>query len=149
MSKPIRQWALLLAAPTFLAVSPGHLLSTQTTGNVLSARAGAAAFHCTNPQRTLTVQGNPHVTSVPSLGSVSLVPHSGGLTVRFSFRKPFALAPEGVYISWTVYVFRHRSDAANPESTLFLQVEDRGKGWQPTGWTMLASTYSSDTPDRG
>ena len=149
MSAPISQWALLFAVPAFLAVSPGHALSTQSTRNVLSARAGAAAFNCTNPQRTLTVQGDPHVTSVPSLASVSLVPHSGGLTVRFSFREPFALAPEGVYISWTVYVFRHRSDADNPESTLFLQVEDRGKGWQPTGWTILASTYSSDSPVAG
>ena len=30
-----------------------------------------------------------------------------------------------------------------------LQVEDRGKGWEPTGWTILASTYASDSPVSG
>lgn len=141
--------AFALRRPGAGGHGPWSALSSQTTHNVLIARTGAAAFYCTNPQRTSTVQGNPHVTSVPSLASVSLVPHSGGLMVTFRFRRAFALAPEGVYISWTVYVFRHRSDAANPESSLFLQVEDRGKGWQPTGWTILASTYSSASPITG
>lgn len=95
------------------------------------------------------VEGNPDIASVPSLQFVSLVPRSGGLLVTVKFRKPLVLAPEGVYISWRVYIYRHRSDAANPESTLMLQVEDRGKGWEPSGWTILASTYTSDSPIEG
>jgi hypothetical protein len=103
-----------------------------------------AAFSCTNPQRASTIQGNPHVNSVPSLESVSLVPSAGGLMVSFKFRKPLVFAPEGVYISWTVFVYRHRSDASNFESRAQLQFQDRGKGWQPTGWTILAAVDSTN-----
>ena len=84
------------------------------------------------------------MTSVPSVESVGLLPSSGGLTVSFRFRKPIVFAPEGVYISWTVFVYRHRSDASNNDATVRLQFQDRGKGWQPTGWTILAAIGLTD-----
>ena len=89
------------------------------------------------------------MASVPSLQSVGLVPQAGGLRVTFRFHKPFAVAPEGVYLAWSVFVFRHRSDAQNLDSGLQLQVEDRGKGWQPTGWTILASMGTADNLVQG
>jgi hypothetical protein len=95
------------------------------------------------------VQGNPHVTSVPALQSVALVPASGGLKVSFKFRTPLVLAPEGVSLLWTVYVYRHRSDASNFERGIELQFQDRGKGWEPTGWTIVASTYTTQVPIGG
>jgi hypothetical protein len=122
-------------------------LSVQPPASSLSAsRAAAAAFYCTNPQRTSTVEGNPHIASVPALESVVLVPAPGGLSVSFKFRTPLVLAPEGVYIAWTVYVYRHRSDASNFERGIELQFQDRGKGWEPTGWTIVASTYTAQMP---
>jgi len=104
------------------------------------------AFQCTNPQPVPTVQGNPHITTVPSLESVSLVPSSGGLTVSFRFRKPLVYAPEGVYIAWTVYLYRHRVDASSFNRSVELEFQDRGIGFEPTGWTIVASTYTSQTP---
>ncbi len=115
----------------------------------LSGAAAQAGSYCTDPQRTSTVQGNPHVVSVPSLESVGLVPKSGGLMVTFSFHRSFALAPEGVYLAWDVFVFRHRSDAQILDRQLQLQVEERGKGWQPTGWTILAALGASDNLVQG
>ena len=76
--------------------------------------------------------------------SVSLRPNSGGLTVSFKFHKPIVFAPEGVYLSWTVFLYRHRGDASNYEGGVRLQFQDRGKGWQPTGWTILAVVGSTN-----
>ncbi|HTT88857.1 MAG TPA: hypothetical protein VMF65_04825 [Acidimicrobiales bacterium] len=135
---------LFLAPVLLVAVNPGNTVSAPAGTNLAAARSRAAAYYCTNPQQVSTVQGNPHVVSVPSLESVGLVPKSGGLMVTFKFHKPFAPAPEGVYIAWSVFVFRHRSDAQNVNSGLQLQVEDRGRGWQPTGWTILASIGTAD-----
>jgi hypothetical protein len=86
---------------------------------------------------------------VPSIESVKLVPSLGGLVVDFRFRTGFALAPAGVLIAWTIYLYRHRSDAAQPAAAVQLAVQDRGPGWEPTGWTMVASTYTKDTPVAG
>jgi hypothetical protein len=145
-----RQWLLLLVVPALLASAAcGATRPAQAARHRVPAAAASTAFYCANPQPDSTIQGNPDLTAVPLLRSLSLVPSPGGLLLSVKFRKPLVLAPEGVYISWTVYVYRHRSDAANPESTLMLQVEDRGKGWEPTGWTILASTYTSDSPVEG
>jgi hypothetical protein len=144
---PARIPHYLLAAPAFLAalLAGQNTLLARTPANLSASRAAAAAFYCTNPQRTSTVQGNPQITSVPALESVFLAPKSGGLSVSFKFRTPLVLAPEGVSISWTVYVYRHRSDASNFERNIELQFQDRGKGWEPTGWTIVASTYTAQT----
>jgi hypothetical protein len=134
-----RSWFLLSAAPVFLVAGlAGKTAPTGASQAIYASGRHPPAFDCTNPQRTSTVQGNPHVAAVPALESVSLRPNSGGLTVSFKFRKPIVLAPEGVYLSWTVFVYRHRDDAANYEGGVRLQFQDRGKGWQPTGWTILA-----------
>jgi hypothetical protein len=111
--------------------------------------AVASTFSCTNPQHASTVQGNPQVTAVPRIQSISLVPRAGGLVVTYKFRAPLVLAPEGVYLSWAIYVYRHRSDAAKAQLAVELQVENRGKGWEPTGWTILASIGTDATPVEG
>jgi len=113
------------------------------------AVATTASFSCTNPQPSSTVQGNPHVSSVPQIESVSLVPRAGGLLVSYKFRTPLALVPEGVYLSWAIYVYRHRSDAGKSQRAVLLQVEDRGKGWEPSGWTILASIGTDASPVEG
>jgi hypothetical protein len=92
------------------------------------------------------INGRPDITSVPAIQSVKLTSLSGGLLVSVRFSKPFPLAPEGVYFAWDVHLFRRRADAAPPELSTLLQVEDRGKGWQPTGWTVLASSYNNGFP---
>lgn len=136
-----------------MVLAPALVLGTGACGGTPTAQkteqssavaVATTTFSCTNPQRTSMVQGDPDISAVPSVSSVSLVPSVGGLVVSFKFRVPFVLAPEGVYFSWTVYVFRHRSDASNPEGGVELQVEDRGEGWEPTGWTIIASTYTQD-----
>jgi hypothetical protein len=121
----------------------------QPAPNEALAAAATTSFSCTNPQASSTVQGNPHVSSVPQIESIRLVPRSGGLLVSYKFRTPFVLAPEGVYLSWTIYVYRHRSDATKPQRAVDLQVEDRGTGWQPSGWTMLASLGTEASPVEG
>jgi hypothetical protein len=86
---------------------------------------------------------------VPKIESISLVPRAGGLLVSYKFRTPLVLAPEGVYLSWAIYVYRHRSDAGAPQRAVELQVEDRGKGWEPSGWTILASIGTDASPVAG
>lgn len=133
-----RRWFLRSVTPVFM----GALLA----GNAAPATGSRPiqAFYCTNPQRASTVQGDPHIAAVPALQSVSLRPNSGGLTVSFKFHKPIVFAPEGVYISWTVFLYRHRGDASNYKGGVRLQFQDRGKGWQPTGWTILAVVGSTN-----
>jgi hypothetical protein len=140
-----RRRYLLSFAPVLLtAVAVGSSLPAGWSTYATAAHRNTTTFYCTNPQRTSTVQGNPHVASVPSLEAVTLQPSSGGLMVSFRFSKPLVFAPEGVYISWTVFVYRHRSDASNYQAGVQLQFQDRGKGWQPTGWTILAAVGSTN-----
>jgi hypothetical protein len=142
-------WHLLLAIPALIAGGAcGGTRPAAATHRVAPVPT-LAAFSCTDPQAISTVQGNPHLASVPSLEFVSLAPRSGGLLVTVKFRRPLVLAPEGVYIAWTVYVYRHRSDAASFESEVELEFQDRGKGFEPSGWTMVASTYTHQTPVAG
>jgi hypothetical protein len=95
------------------------------------------------------VVGNPDIRMVPSIQAVQLVPNLGGLIVLYRFRSSFGTPPAGVYFSWTVYIYRNRGDADHPTRSLELQVEDRGAGWEPTGWTIVASTYYNSTPVEG
>lgn len=112
------------------------------------ASAGAAAV-CSAPQAKPTFEGHPHLSSIPSLKTVSVAPQRRGLRVSYSFRTPLVLAPEGVYISWTIYLYRTRADANGVKNLLELELEDRGAGWEPTGWAMVVSAYSSDSPVMG
>jgi hypothetical protein len=138
-----------------VAVAVAGTLTTATCTTTSAAqqapRLGFAttSFSCTNPQQASTVQGNPHVTSVPEIESISLVPRAGGLVVSYKFAAPLVLAPEGVYLSWAIYVYRHRSDAGMADKAIELQVENRGKGWEPTGWTILASIGTDTSPVEG
>ena len=142
-----RRWYLPLAILALLASGAcGGARGAQATRHRAPSQAEVSAFYCTNPEPTSTVQGHPDIASVPALKFVSLAPRSGGLLVTVKFREPLVLAPEGVYISWTIYVYRHRSDAASFDNEVELEFQDRGKGFEPSGWTMVASTYTSQTP---
>ncbi len=115
-----------------------------------AATAASAAFTCDLIGKQM-VSGTPDIATrmVPAIQSVRLVPTRGGLIVTYRFRPGFALAPEGVYFAWSVYLYRHRTDANNSTLAIQLQVEDRGKGWQPSGWSALASTYYQTQPLAG
>jgi hypothetical protein len=154
-----------LTAPLALALAAGacgttpdaaHKLANYTSTaraqrNVNQALPPAATdtFVCSATKQQPMVQGDPHLRSVPSVDSVKLVPNLGGLVVKYTFRAPLVLAPAGVYISWTVYLYRQRADANHPTKTIELQIEDRGPGWEPTGWTIEASTYTDTSPVAG
>jgi hypothetical protein len=77
------------------------------------------------------------------LVSVTLFPRDGGLGVSILFRRPLVVAPEGVLISWRVFLYRHRHDAADPAAGQALNLEDRGAGWEPSGWTITTALGSS------
>jgi hypothetical protein len=117
-----------------------------------AARTGSTAgsYTCDTVGKEM-VNGTPDVAAgaVPAIRSVQIAPSLGGLLVVYKFRKGFALAPEGVYFAWTVFIYRHRVDASNPVQTIELQIEDRGLGWEPTGWSVLASTYYNSSPVAG
>gem|GEM_PF-3001324 len=112
-----------------------------------SAPPGAVTLTCSAVGPSM-VNGTPDMPAgaVPAVRSVQLVPNLGGLTIVYRFRRGFPLAPEGVYFAWTVYLYRHRLDADHPVQTVELQIEDRGLGWEPTGWTILASSYYNSSP---
>jgi hypothetical protein len=148
-----RRCGAVLSASVVAALALTSATSTATSAAQTAPRfalvAAAGGFSCNNPQPSSTVQGNPHVSSVPRIESISLVPRAGGLLVSYKFRTPLVLAPEGVYLSWAIYVYRHRSDAGVPDRAVELQVEDRGKGWEPSGWTILASAGANASPVSG
>lgn len=140
--------ALLSALITAGGLSAGPLPAAGATSVTAAANSSSTAA-CTAPQQKPTVEGDPDVRSVPSIKSVQVSPRSGGLLVSYYFRAPLALAPEGVYISWSVYLYRNRADAGDPEKAVDLQVEDRGKGWEPEGWSIVVSTYAADSVVEG
>jgi len=94
---------------------------------------------CTHPQTHATVIGKPHLSSVPTLVAVTLSPHDGGLGISYLFHKRLVVAPAGVLIAWRVFIYRNRDDANSPASRVTLTVEDRGVGWEPSGWTITTA----------
>jgi hypothetical protein len=140
-----------------VAREPSHQTTIGTTmtalpiaiGHVPLAAPSMAKFRCTTAWPSTVVHGHPDIKSVPPIRSVGLTPLRHGLIVDYRFESGFPLAPPGVLLSWTVYLYRHRSDAAKPTTTVELQIEDRGQGWEPSGWTLLASTYYNSTPVEG
>jgi hypothetical protein len=115
--------------------------ATETAATETAATETAPGFTCLAGRAKAMVVGHPHIKFVPAVQSVILVPRRGGLVVSYKFRSALQAAPEGVYYSWAVYIYRKRTDANQPTRVLELQVQDRGAGWEPTGWTILASTY--------
>jgi hypothetical protein len=109
----------------------------------------AGASSCASSQWASTVYGTPHISRVPTIEAVIVTPSFGGLLVSYRFKKPFIAAPAGVYDAWTIFVFQHRSDAGNLESAVQLQIEDRGAGWEPSGWTLLATLGTTDNQVQG
>jgi hypothetical protein len=85
------------------------------------------------------VYGTPHLSGVPAIEAVTVTPSFGGLLVSYKFSRRFVAAPAGVYDAWTVFLFQDRNDAGNEDKAVQLQIEDRGAGWEPSGWTLLAT----------
>jgi hypothetical protein len=146
----VRLLRLALAAASGLATPAVTvpLTSTEVAAGAEGSSVGAPAV-CSAPQTEPTFEGHPHLASIPSLKTVLIISQRHGLRVSYTFRTPLVLAPEGVYISWTVYVYRTRADANGVKNLLTLQLEDRGAGWEPTGWAMLVSLYSNESPVLG
>jgi len=93
--------------------------------------------------------GDPEIAFVPAIKSVELTPERGGLIVEYDFASALKPVPEGVYFSWAVYLYRARSDADSATKSVELEVQDRGTGWDPAGWTILAATYYTSSPVAG
>jgi hypothetical protein len=120
------------------------------SNNELAVTASPAlGYTCLTGGAKAMVVGHPDIKFVPAVQSVLLVPRQGGLIVHYKFASALQAAPEGVYFSWAVYIYRTRSDANDATRVLELQVQDRGAGWEPTGWTILASTYYTSSAVEG
>ncbi len=122
----------------------GHLApALQLRGGVASSSNGptgaapaGTGSSCTDVQKRATVDGRPHLRSIPAIESITIVPSAGALRVSYRFRRRVALAPEGVLFAWQVFVYRHRADATKAAAGFDLTLEDRGAGWEPAGWTI-------------
>jgi hypothetical protein len=121
--------------------SLGASSSAEMTSNrsVTSAAAVQKGISCTHPETHPKVIGKPHLSSIPRLVAVTLQPRNGGLGISYRFQRPLVTAPAGVLISWRVFVYRDRQQAADPAAGITLTVEDRGAGWQPSGWTITTA----------
>jgi hypothetical protein len=120
-------------APQSAKAHPARVRSTKP------AVTASDASSCVSSKWVPTVYGTPHMSTVPAIDAVTVTPSFGGLLVSYKFTKPFGPAPAGVYDAWTVFLFERRSDAANIDKAVQLQIEDRGAGWEPSGWTLLAT----------
>ncbi|HMK98002.1 MAG TPA: hypothetical protein VK425_10680, partial [Acidimicrobiales bacterium] len=109
-----------LTWPASATATPTRLSATTQTG---------ASAICSAPQAKPAVEGHPHLSSVPALASVRITAQRKGLKVVYSFRSRFVPAPEGVYIAWSIFLYRARADANDSTKLLELQLEDRGAGW--------------------
>lgn len=125
------------------------LITTSCASGHPALSKAAAASSCTDPQRNPTVYNTPQVPAFPVEHSVSLIPHSGGLEVTVRFRRPLVKAPEGVLIAWQIFIFHTRAHAANSAADLTLTFEDRGQGWEPTGWTVHISASDGSSNNVG
>ncbi len=114
-----------------------------------SVLTAGGASSCASSRWASSVYGTPRISPVPAIEAVTITPSFGGLLVDYRFAKPFAPAPSGVYDSWTIYVFQHRSDVTNPAQAVQLQIEDRGAGWEPSGWTILATLGTTNNQVEG
>lgn len=133
--------AVVLAACFVASFVSLHTSSASGATKVVGASHPTSG--CTKPQLRATVVGNPHLHSVPSLAGVTLTPYEGGLSVSFLFRHRLVVAPAGVLLSWRVFIYRARSDVDHPAKELTLNVEDRGAGWEPSGWTITTALGTS------
>lgn len=139
-----------IAALSFGAFTTPAAAATHSALRHYRAKVAPNTFSCSLVGKQMVV-GTPDVAaaSVPAIHSIGLVAHHGGLIVTYHFRPGFKPAPEGVYFAWSVYIYRHRADADNSTLAVQLQVQDRGKGWEPSGWSVLASTYYQTQPVAG
>ncbi len=128
--------AVACGATKTLPTAKAHPAKPRATGRAVTA---SGASSCVSSQWASTVTGTPDISTIPAIKAVTVTPSFGGLLVSLEFKKPFVSAPEGVYDSWTVFVFQNRSQAANVDNAVQLQIEDRGVGWEPSGWTLLAT----------
>jgi len=147
-------WRRWLPLGLVLVVAAGGCGSTPKA--VLAPRpnqkphpSAAANYTCLTDRAKSIAVGDPDISFVPSIQSVQLVPILGGLIVQYKFRSSFEGPPAGVYFAWTVHIYRDRSDANQSTQSIELQVQDRGAGWEPTGWTILASSYYNSSPIEG
>ena len=81
---------------------------------------------------------------------MTITPSFGGLLVAYRVREALCAAPpRGCTTPGPIYVFQHRSDVANPAEAVQLQIEDRGAGWEPSGWTLLATLGTTNNQVEG
>ncbi|MGA3221946.1 MAG: hypothetical protein ABSE77_23260, partial [Acidimicrobiales bacterium] len=154
--RPGRRWVPVVAV---LALGAGACGATKTPPSAKPhpAKPGVAkrvvtasgASSCVSSQWASTVTGTPDISTIPAIEAVTVTPNFGGLLVSLKFKKPFVSAPEGVYDAWTVFLFQHRNQAANVDNAVQLQIEDRGVGWEPSGWTLLATFGSNNNEVAG
>jgi hypothetical protein len=146
-----RGW-LALVAISLIVISSGSSATAfgSSSGNGAAEKVRAtehshvgATFSCTDPQRNATVEGAPQLNDVPLLAAVTLSPNDGALSISFSFRHRLVYAPAGVLLAWRVFVYTNRQHATSADADLTFTVEDRGAGWEPTGWTIVVASGSS------
>jgi hypothetical protein len=145
-------WLPLLAVVALGTVACGATKAPQSAKPHAARRAVAKATvaagdasSCTSSRWVSTVTGTPDIVTIPAIEAVTVTPSFGGLMVSLNFKKPFEPAPEGVYDAWTVFLFQRRSQAASVDNAVQLQIEDRGAGWEPSGWTLLATLGADDS----
>jgi hypothetical protein len=91
-------------------------------------------------QKKATVVGRPDLELPPAIESITVAPVKGALGITYRFGRRLALAPQGVLFAWQVFLFRRRHDAVRGSAGLTLTLQDRGQGWEPSGWTIEVSS---------
>lgn len=80
--------------------------------------------------------------SAPVVGSVSLRWQQGGVETSWRFATPLTIS-RGELLTWSVYLYPSRQDAATSEGGLLLAIGNRGAGWDTNRW-LLAEISNSD-----
>jgi len=80
--------------------------------------------------------------SAPVVGSVSLRWQQGGVKTSWQFAEPLTIS-RGELLTWSVYLYPNRHDAATSAGGLLLAIGNRGAGWDTSRW-LLAEISNSD-----
>jgi hypothetical protein len=80
--------------------------------------------------------------SAPVVGSVSLRWQQGGVETSWQFAAPLTIS-RGELLTWSVYLYPNKQDAATSEGGLLLAIGNRGARWDTNRW-LLAEISNSD-----
>ncbi len=109
----------------------------------------SGASSCASSRWASSVYGTPHISPVPAIEAVTITPSYGGLLVDYKFAKPFAPAPWGCTTPGRSTFSSTAAMSATRPQPSSCRSKTAGAGWEPSGWTLLATLGTTNNQVEG